>query len=88
MADVARTTLVILGTTLASAALAAAPLGCNNRQAQPTTRPAKLADRTDAALADPFGYSPKFDRTDISGGDLGHYDKDGVNRDLNHVFNP
>ena len=55
---------------------------------QPTTRPARLADRTDKAIADPFGYSPNFDRTDISGGGIGSFDKDGMNRDLNHVLNP
>jgi hypothetical protein len=79
---------LVLVFTFGGAVLVTAMAGCNNGESKPTTRPARLADRTDAALADPFGYSPKFDRTDISGGELGHYDKDGVNRDLNHVFNP
>jgi hypothetical protein len=63
--------------------------GCGGKSDdQPTTRPAKLADRTDDALRDPFGYSPSFDRTDISGGDLDHMDGQGIRKDLDHVFNP
>jgi hypothetical protein len=61
--------------------------GCGNRT-QPTTRPSTLSDRSDKALADPFNYSPDFDRTNISGGDIEHLDKNGMKRDLDHVFNP
>jgi hypothetical protein len=85
---IVRTSRWVAVSAVACLLLAGAPIGCRKSDAKPTTRPARLADRTDDALADPFGYSPKFDRTDISGGDLGHLDKDGVNRDLNHVFNP
>ena len=63
-------------------------VGCAPADNKPTTRPTKLSDRTDKAMADPFGYSPSFDRTDISGGDIGSFDKDGMNRDVNHVLNP
>lgn len=62
--------------------------GCAGDKKPATTQPTKLSDRTDKALADPFGYSPSFDRTDISGGDLGSFDKKGMDRDLNSVLNP
>jgi uncharacterized protein YijF (DUF1287 family) len=64
--------------------------GCNadNKDRAPTTKPARLAERTDKAIEDPFGYSPSFDRTDISGGDVGTMDKDGLRRDVDRVLNP
>jgi len=61
--------------------------GCG-KPAKPTTQPTKLSDRTDKALDDPFGYSPSFDRTDISGGNAGHFDRQGMKKDLDHVLNP
>ena len=74
-----------LAASLVTAAMVAC--GCASEK-KPTTQPAKLSDRTDKALSDPFGYSPDFDRTDISGGGIGSYDKEGMNRDVDHVFNP
>jgi hypothetical protein len=44
--------------------------------------------RQNAALHYPFGYAPDMKNPDISGGDLGHFDQDGFNRDINHVLNP
>lgn len=37
-----------------------------------------------------MNYHPDFQKsdTDISGGDIGHYDKAGMQRDLNDVLNP
>ena len=78
---------VVTVTASSILAVAVVAAGCA-APAKPTTRPAKLSDRTDKAIADPFGYSPSFDRTDISGGDIGSFDKEGMNRDLNHVLNP
>jgi hypothetical protein len=64
--------------------------GCNGdaQKQPPATQPSRLSERTDDALADPFGYSPNFDRTDISGGDIDKFDKKGMDRDLKSVFNP
>jgi hypothetical protein len=55
---------------------------------KPTTRPATARERQDAAMNDPFGYSPYTEKPDISGGDLGHFDKDAFNKDVDHVLNP
>ena len=56
----------------------------------PTTRPSSIRDRQDAALQDPFGYSPNMDKDspDVSGGDLGHLDRDAMKKDIDHVLNP
>jgi hypothetical protein len=62
--------------------------GCGTHAAKPTTQPANLSDRSNKALSDPFDYSPDFDRTNISGGDIGTMDKNGMKKDLDHVFNP
>jgi hypothetical protein len=68
------------------AILAAGCASHSTRQA--TTRPSNIYQRQDAALADPFGYSPNMDQPDISGGDLGHYDRAGMKKDIDHVLNP
>jgi hypothetical protein len=53
--------------------------------------------RQDAALADPFGYGPTAEslqtderqrQSDISGGGITDFDRDGFKRDLDTVFNP
>jgi hypothetical protein len=46
-----------------------------------------MSQRQDAALRDPFGYKPDMSR-DVSGGDIGKLDRDGLKKDLNNVFNP
>lgn len=59
----------------------------------------EMRKKQDAALKDPFGYGPDADqminatpnspdRSDITGGDIGHFDKDAMNRDLKSVFDP
>lgn len=63
--------------------------GCASDK-EPTTRPSSVRDRQDAALQDPFGYSPNMDkdRQDVSGGDLGHLDRDAMKKDIDHALNP
>ena len=61
--------------------------GCASDKKKPTTRPSSMSQRQDAALRDPFGYKPDMSR-DVSGGDIGHLDRDGLKKDLNNVFNP
>jgi hypothetical protein len=61
-------------------------LGCASDK-KPTTQPSSMSQRQDQALRDPFGYKPDMSR-DISGGDTGHLDRDGLKKDLNNVFNP
>ncbi len=70
---------------LASGSWLLLPLGCASDK-KPTTRPS-MSQRQDAALRDPFGYKPDMNR-DVSGGDIGHLDRDGLKKDLNNVFNP
>ncbi len=53
-----------------------------------TTQPADAMQRQDAAMQDPFEYSPGMSEQDISGGDLGHLDKKALERDVDHVLNP
>ena len=61
--------------------------GCASSDKKPTTRPASMSQRQDEALRDPFGYKPDMSR-DVSGGDIGHLDREGLKKDLNNVFNP
>ncbi len=53
--------------------------GCTHNAAtrQPTTQPATARERQDAAMRDPFGYSPDAEDTDISGGGLTDFDRGG-----------
>jgi hypothetical protein len=44
--------------------------------------------RSEKAMRDPFGYSPKFEKTDVSGGGLFDYDKEGMRKDLKNVLDP
>jgi hypothetical protein len=53
-----------------------------------TTQPSTAYERQQNALKDPYGYSPGFEKTDISGGDLGTFDKDAFKKDVDRVFNP
>ncbi len=50
--------------------------------------PRQQPSRSDQALRDPMGYRQDFDESDISGGDLGNFDRDGFKRDVDNVFNP
>ena len=52
---------------------------------EPATKPANF---TDQALQDPFNDNPKMEKQDIGGGSIGHYDNEGMKKDLDHVFNP
>ncbi|MGH7213363.1 MAG: hypothetical protein ACREIT_01080 [Tepidisphaeraceae bacterium] len=63
-------------------------LACSDNNKEPTTRPSNMRERQDAALRDPFGYSPEMGNSDISGGGLSEFDKEGFKRDLDHVLNP
>jgi hypothetical protein len=47
-----------------------------------------MRQRQDQALRDPFGYSVDMGSTDISGGKIHEYDKDGMKKDVDHVLNP
>jgi len=63
--------------------------GCAKQGEQkPASRPSTVRDRQDKALKDPFGYSPEMDTTDISGGGLGGFDKDGFRKDMKNVLDP
>ncbi len=62
--------------------------GCaSDKSRAPTTQPSNIHERQDAAMRDPFNYKPDMSR-DVSGGDIGHLDRDGLKKDLNNVFNP
>jgi len=63
--------------------------GCaSDNGKQPTTQPTSMRDRQDAALRDPFSYKAGIEDQDISGGDIGNFDRDAMKRDIDHVFNP
>ena len=47
-----------------------------------------MHDRQDAAMKDPFHYSPDMERTDISGGGLGNFNGKAFGKDLDDVINP
>jgi len=63
--------------------------GCSPEK-HPTTRPATVKDRQEAALRDPMGYSPNMNSpdTDISGGKLHELDRGAMRKDIDHVLNP
>ena len=60
--------------------------GCASRE--PTTRPVTADQRQAAALHDPMNYKPGMDEHDISGGDVGDFDRKAMKRDIDHVLNP
>ena len=60
--------------------------GCSDKN--PDAKQKTTHERQQDALRDPFGYSPQVENTDISGGDLGHFDKDAFGKDVDSVFNP
>ncbi len=60
--------------------------GCTSER-KPTTRPSSVRDRQDAALRDPFDYKPDMGQ-DVSGGGIGHLDREALKKDLDNVFNP
>ena len=63
--------------------------GCTQSPSQqPTTQPAGIYDRSEAAIRDPFGYSPNIGNSDISGGGIGELDEDAMRKDLEHVLDP
>jgi hypothetical protein len=64
--------------------------GCASENRGPTTRPSSVRDRQEAALQDPFGYSPDMDspENDISGGKLGEFNRGAMRKDIDHVLNP
>jgi hypothetical protein len=43
-------------------------------------------ERQDRAMKDPFGYKPDWTGTGVSGGGTGQLDKEGLRRDIDHVF--
>src|SRR2546423_1704913 len=53
-----------------------------------TTQPSTMEERQEAAMKDPMNYKPQFGNGDISGGDIGHFDRDGLKKDWNDVLNP
>lgn len=66
----------------------AAGCGASGDRSQPTTRPAGMYDRQEQAMKDPFGYSANPGKTDISGGGLTEFDKDGFRKDLKNALDP
>ena len=63
-----------------------AVVGCAN--SRPTTRPSDARQRQEAALRDPFGYSPDIEKQNIGGGKVNQYDRDAMRKDVDHVLNP
>ena len=78
---------LIAGALVASVVSAIGGGGCASDKKPASTQPTSMSQRQDAALRDPFGYKPDMSR-DVSGGDIGHLDRDGLKKDLNNVFNP
>ena len=61
--------------------------GCASHKGA-TTRPMTADERQDAALRDPFGYSPNVKQENVSGGKTGEYDRNAMRKDIDHVLNP
>lgn len=62
--------------------------GCASDNTHATSRPASTRERQDRAMKDPFNYSPDRESTDISGGGLTDFDRQGFNRDMKNVLDP
>jgi hypothetical protein len=56
-------------------------LGCADTKTQSTS------ERQDAAMRDPFGYSPSIPEKSSSSG-IGEFDKQGFKHDMDRVLNP
>jgi hypothetical protein len=73
----------------AACGLALLAASCAHKQDKakgPTTRATAAQERHDRALKDPFGYKPDWSGTGVSGGGTGELDKEGLRRDIDHVF--
>jgi hypothetical protein len=57
--------------------------GCEADPNDPTPR-----DRQEAALRNPWDYSPYDKKTDNKKDDIGSFDREGMNRDLDSLLNP
>jgi hypothetical protein len=62
--------------------------GCTDNHKSPTTRPLTMEEKQQQLLNDPFGYKSETGKTDITGGDLTHFDKDAFKKDIDNAFNP
>ncbi len=76
------TRLLVLTAGGALALLAAA---CSSSQ---QSADGAYADPTTRALSDPMNYSPNMDNPDISGGGVGDYHSQSMQKDVDHVLNP
>ena len=61
---------------------------CTQPSQAPTTQPTDIYDRSEAAIKDPFGYSPDIGKSDISGGGIGELDREALRKDIEHVLDP
>jgi hypothetical protein len=71
--------LLILSAYLLAAALCLAGCAKDKESAQ---------QRSENTLRDPMRYSPQFEKTDVSGGGLLDYDRDGMRKDMKNVLDP
>ena len=72
---------------VAAGVLSAALTGCASSEA-PTTQPASLTERQNAALHDPFNYGTDLQQNDMRVSGNGEYDAKKMKRDLHDVFDP
>jgi len=47
-----------------------------------------MEEKQQQLLTDPFGYKSETGKTDITGGDLTHFDKDAFKKDVDNALNP
>ena len=47
-----------------------------------------VQQRQEEMLENPYGYKPEQKKYDISGGDLGNFDRDAFGKDMDSVLNP
>gem|GEM_PF-2162890 len=60
--------------------------GCADKHAKPDRLTAE--QRQQQLLNDPFGYKGETTKADITGGGIGHFDKDAFKKDVDHVLSP
>lgn len=68
------------------AALAVLSAGCGPDKPPAEETDTSWSDSQRRALNDPMNYRPEVDRTDISGGGLTDFDREGFKRDMDSLL--
>ena len=74
---------LILSSVILAALTAALTVGCAS---QPDAQEADWNDSQQRALDDPMNYRPEMNRTNITGGKIHEFDRQGFKRDMDSLL--